>query len=122
MAKWSYPDSDWEQAKQEAKTVLGDIARRRKTIAYSELSARIRTIAIPEHSHAFAHFLGEISTEEDESGRGLLTVLVVRKSGDMKPGPGFFELARARGRKFRTEEQGWVQELNRVYAAWSGRP
>ncbi len=122
MTKWGYPDSDWERAKQEAKTVLGEIAHRRRTIAYSELSARIRTIAIPEHAPAFSHFLGEISTEEDESGRGLLTVLVVRKGGDMRPGPGFFELARARGRTFRTEEQGWVQELHRVYDAWSGKP
>ena len=34
--------------------------------------------------------LGDISSAEDDAGRGLLTVVVVHKSGDMKPGPGFF--------------------------------
>ena len=62
MAKWGYPDSDWDRAKQEAKTVLAEVARRRRTIAYSDLSARIRTIAIPGQSPAIAYFLGQVST------------------------------------------------------------
>ena len=42
--------------------------------------------------------LGEISSEEDAAGRGMLTVLVVHRAGDMQPGPGFFELAKQLGR------------------------
>ena len=34
--------------------------------------------------------LGEISSAEDAAGRGMLTVVVVHKAGDMQPGPGFF--------------------------------
>jgi hypothetical protein len=36
--------------------------------------------------------LGEISLE-GAAGRGMLSVIVVHKDGDMQPGPGFFELA-----------------------------
>jgi len=38
--------------------------------------------------------LGEISQEEDAAGRGMLSVIVVHKVGDMQPGPGFFQLAK----------------------------
>jgi len=31
-------------------------------------------------------------------GRGMLSVIVVHKEGDMQPGPGFFELAGELGR------------------------
>jgi hypothetical protein len=38
--------------------------------------------------------LGEISSEEDARVRGVLSVVVVHKSADMHPGPGFVELGR----------------------------
>ena len=63
--------------------------------------------------------LGEISSEEDEEGRGLLTVVVVHKAGDMKPGSGFFTLARSRGRDIGDRQKIWVEELERVYEIWS---
>ena len=62
---------------------------------------------------------GEISPEEDEEGRGLLTVVVVHKTGDRKPGPGFFRLARSRGRHIVDEDLFWIAELRIVYDAWS---
>lgn len=43
--------------------------------------------------------LGEVSVEEEAADRGLLSVLVVHKVGDMQPGPGFFELANELGQE-----------------------
>ena len=70
-------------------------------------------------SSLLAHMLGEISSEEDEESRGLLTVVVVHKSGDGKPGTGFFRLARSRGRHILDEEWFWIEELRNVYDVWS---
>jgi hypothetical protein len=41
--------------------------------------------------------LGEIAPEEDKAGRGMLTVVVVHKTGDIEPGPGFYETAKELG-------------------------
>ena len=61
--------------------------------------------------------LGEISTEENEAGRGMLTVVVVHKEGDMKPGPGFFELAQKLGRQVGDLDVFWISEFKRVVDA-----
>jgi len=58
---------------------------------YSELTNQIQAIQLEPNSYALAAMLGEISEEEDAAGRGLITVMVVHKEGDMQPGPGFFE-------------------------------
>lgn len=71
------------------------------------------------HDPRLFHFLGEIASEEDEAGRGLLTVVVVHKHGDMQPGPGFFELAKSRGRDTTDILKCWVDELHKVHALWS---
>jgi molybdopterin synthase catalytic subunit len=70
--------SDWDAAKAEARQVM---------------IRQITRIRLQAHDARLSHFLGEIASEEDERGRGPLTVVVVHKSGDMQPGPGFFELA-----------------------------
>lgn len=66
-----------------------------------------------------AHFLDEISTEDDGQGLGLTTVIVVHKGGEGKPGPGFFDLAESRGRDTSDIEKCWVDELNAVFGHWS---
>jgi len=48
-------------------------------------------------------------------------VIVVRKNGDMQPGPGFFELARSLGRDTSDILKCWIAELDKVHAVW-GRP
>jgi hypothetical protein len=63
--------------------------------------------------------LGEISADEDAAGRGMLSVIVVHKSGDMQPGPGFFELARDLGRDTSDILVCWITELKKAHAAWS---
>lgn len=65
--------------------------------------------------------LDEISDEEDQAGRGMLSVIVVHKSGDQKPGSGFFKLAKKLGRETSDTDKCWIEELNRVYSYWGIR-
>ena len=111
--------SVWEDAKEEARRAMIDAAQRQRVISYSELVRQITSCSLEPHDLRLAHMLGEVSSEEDEAGRGLLTDVVVHKAGDMKPGSGFFTLARSRGRDIRDRQQFCVEELERVYEIWS---
>ena len=118
-SKYGYSPNEWETAKKEMKEILIERAKVRGMIPYSELAAQIKSIHIAPESYAFAAMLGEVSTEEDKSGRGMLSVIVVHKSGDMQPGPGFFELAKTLGRDTSDILACWVAELKKVHAHWS---
>ena len=80
--------------------------------------ARWGLIVAGSLGHRFP-LLGQIPSEEDAAGRGMLTVIVVHKVGDMQPGPGFFELAKSLGRDTRDPLKCWVDELHHVHAVWS---
>ncbi len=119
--KYGYSIADWNKAKEEMRQVLIERAKVRGMIPYSELASKIRTIQIKPQSYALAAMYGEISSEEDADGRGMLTVIVVHKSGDMQPGPGFFELAKGLGRDTSDILKCWVDELKKVHAYWDSR-
>jgi len=89
-------------------------------IPYSELVEKITTIELEPNSFALAAMLGEVSTEEDAADRGMLSVIVVHKVGDMQPGPGFFELAGQLGRDTSDILKCWVDEWKNVHRVWSG--
>ena len=116
-----FPEEDWEAAKAEARQAMIAVATREGVIYYSDLVAEIRSIDLEPQSPQLAHMLGEISTEEHEAGRGMLTVVVVHKFGDQMPGPGFFELARSLGHDTRDREAFWVAELAKAHRTWSSR-
>lgn len=116
---YGFPLDKWKQAGEEMRQILIETAKSEGVIAYSDLVARVSSIRIEPDFYALAQMLGEISTEEDAAGRGLLSVVVVHKSGDMQPGPGFFDLAKRRGRNVTDIASCWIQELKRVYASWS---
>jgi len=118
-SKYGYSLNDWEAAKNEMKEILVERAKVRGMIPYSELATQIKSIHITVEAYAFAAMLGEVSTEEDKSGRGMLSVIVVHKSGDMQPGPGFFELAKTLGRDTSDILACWIAELKKVHAYWS---
>ncbi len=117
--RYSYSLVDWENAKKEMRKILIERARVRGIIPYSELVTKVQTIHLEPDSYALAAMLGEISSEEDAAGRGMLTVIVVHKHGDMQPGPGFFELARDLGCDTSDVLKCWVDELRKVHAYWS---
>ncbi len=121
--KYGIPGDTWDEGKEEARRAIRDVASSRELIFYSDLVKRIRSCDLEPYGEPLAKMLGEISTEEDAAGFGLVTAVVVRKE-DGRPGRGFFEtLARDRGRVFPDTEAGrdrfWVEELERVYSVRS---
>ena len=49
----------------------------------------------------------------------MLSVIVVHKAGDKRPGAGFFKLADRLGRTSSDQEQIWIEELAKVKSAWA---
>ena len=119
MLTYGFSERDWDAAKQEVRTTLVERAKVRGMIPYSDLVEKIRAIRFQAHDQRLFHLLGQVSTEENAAGRGMLSVVVVHKFGDMQPGPGFFELANQLGRDTSDVLKCWVEELKRVYAVWS---
>jgi len=112
-------DSDWQRGKDEMREILRQVAARRAMIVYSELSNEMKSIQIEPFGLPMSEMLGEIAEEEDAAGRGLLTVIVVHKSGDMEPGIGFYDLAAKRGRDTSDKLRLWVTELHKVHDYWA---
>lgn len=121
VKKYGFPIDLWNAAKGEMRGILTERAKVRGMIPYSELVSKLTKVRLEPESYALAAMLGEISSEEDAEGRGMLTVIVVHKYGDMQPGPGFFELARALGRDISDIEKCWLEELRKVHGFWSNR-
>lgn len=116
-----YSDVDWDDAKKETTSILIDIARKKGRIAYSELADQIQSIEIEAHDPRMFRMLDEISTEEDQAGRGMLSAIVVHKYGDMKPGHGFFKLAKSLGKDTTNILDCWICEFKRVHDYWANR-
>jgi hypothetical protein len=111
--------ADWKRGRDEMRSILQRIAAERRMIAYSELAAEMKTLRIEPFGLQMSEMLGEVSEEEDDAGRGLLTVIVVHKSGDMEPGKGFYDLAAKRGRNVTDKTKLWVAELHKVHEYWA---
>jgi hypothetical protein len=120
MTKYGFDDAAWESAKAEGKELLAAYAKRRQMIPYSEFVARINSLTLEPHDPRLRFLLGEISSEESRAGRGMLTALVVHKTGDMQPGPGFFELAKQLGHDTSDIVKFWIEEVKLVFRHWSG--
>ena len=119
--KYGYTVKDWNKAKEEMRYILSSRAKFRGMIPYSELTKQTKTIHIDPESYALAAMLGEISREENAAGRGMLSVIVVHKAGDMQPGSGFFELAQELKRNTSDILKCWVDELKVVHGYWSSK-
>ena len=118
--KYGYETKDWQAAKDEIVEILGARVRAGAgTITYGQLCAAMTTMEIRPHDFALRHMLGEVSTDEDDLGRGMLTAYVVSAEAG-GPGGGFFELAEKLGRKVDDRDACWVAELQRVEVAWNG--
>ena len=83
MARHGFSDTAWEAAKADGKATLAECARARKMISYTDFMHQIRSISFETpHDSRLPQFLAEISTEEAKAGRGMMTALIVRKTGD----------------------------------------
>ena len=119
MPKFGFSDEQWSEAKAETKALLAERSRLRGMIPYSDLVRALRSVNLDAHDPRLFELLGEVSTEEDDAGRGMLSVIVVHKVGDMQPGPGFFELAKSRGKDTSDILRCWIDELHVVHGYWS---
>ena len=105
---------------------LKEVARAKRLIAYSELNEELKLgldFDKPEDRGKIGQWLDEILEHEVESGRPMLSAVLVHKEQDGTygdPGDGFFRLARDRD-IFQGDNKYifWVSELNRVYNYWS---
>ncbi|MGA8025804.1 MAG: hypothetical protein WB992_01575 [Bryobacteraceae bacterium] len=116
---YGFTDAKWAEGKAEITAILSEKARSgRGMITYGDLSREVRSIRIDPHEEAMRHMLGEISTHESKNGRGMLTVIVVHKHGDMEPGPGFYKCAESLGFDVSDRLAFWTRELHKVHAYW----
>ena len=120
--KSGIPEDVWESAKEEARQAMIAVAKRKDVITYSDLVDKIGSCRLEPRSQALAHMLGDISSTEHQAGRGMLSVLVVHKSGDCMPGLGFFELASSLGNHVENHMEFWIRELKKVHETWSSAP
>jgi hypothetical protein len=115
-----FAESDWQAAKEQARAAMIKRAKRGRSMTYTDLCNEIVAIRFDPHDPRLPHFLGQVSTEEDTAGRGMITAVVVHKS-DGQPGKGFFELARRLGRTVVSEEATWVAELAALQKIHGGK-
>jgi hypothetical protein len=115
-----FSENEWRLAKEQARAAMIRRAKRGATMTYTDLCEEVSAISFSPHDPRLAHFLGEISTEEDAAGRGMLTAVVVHKH-DRWPGAGFFELAQSLGRRVSDPEKVWIAELDKLRAAHADR-
>jgi hypothetical protein len=110
-----FAQSVWAAAKEEALAVLrGKAVQNNPLITYSEIAGAIRAVEFNPDDKGLHELLGEISVDENAAGRGMLSILVVHKHGEHKPGPGFFALARQLGKKTSDPDQFFIAELAKV--------
>jgi hypothetical protein len=83
---------------------------------YGELADEL---GVPANGTTLRVALGLLSEQEEAAGRGMISVLVVRKR-DRRPGPGFSKLAESLGRQFDDVGDFVDAEQERVFAAHSG--
>jgi len=108
---------NWSKAKDEAERALAAVAKAQGLTFYGELAGQISSITFDPHGYDFHHFLGELSTESDAAGAGMISALVRLKDGDQLPGPGFFTLAKKLGRDTSDCVKCWSEEVQRVHNA-----
>jgi hypothetical protein len=118
MNQYGFDEAQWEAAKTEGKTILSGYAKRQKMVLYSEFVKQLHSVYLESHDVRLFYLLGQISTEEDAAGRGMLSALVVKKDRGL-PGTGFFELAHDLGHDTKDILTFWINEVNKVFAAWN---
>lgn len=111
-------EADRKALREEMRVHMIEVARKRETITYSELAARLTTAYVHYHSFLFGQLLNEIGDEEAAAGRPVLPAVVVRK-GTGIPGGGYFRIGRGVPIDSENMESVWKDDLERVYEYWS---
>ena len=116
--RYGFTAAEWDAAKEQVTALLGDrVMSGTGPTTYGKLASRITVITVGPHDYAMFHLLGDVSIDEDDNGRGMLSAYVITADTGM-PGPGFFELAAKLGRDTDDPLACWIEEVERVDAAW----
>jgi hypothetical protein len=105
-------------------TILEDVARNGERVTYEDLARRIDervgSACLYATNKELWHLLSRLQQEDATEKRPLLSVVVVHKTGDHLPGPGFFELARQLGRMPADMDEATFaeRETRAVYERW----
>ena len=122
LRKKDFSDAEWKEIKQEARDILIKCAIRRSLITYKDFADQIRTKRIYYRCEALSNLLEEISEEENQNNRGMLSAIVVKKGKNPMPGKTFYKLARDLGKepkiKIKPDQRAllmWANELRTVF-------
>ncbi|MHB2026268.1 MAG: hypothetical protein ACYCPQ_06475 [Elusimicrobiota bacterium] len=102
------------------------VAQARRMISYGELGRRYGFFIEPNQfeNQELYRVLGEISTDEHQNNRPLLSVVAVRADTNV-PGTGFFTLAQNLGFVVRLNDEDKLhftaEEMKRAHDFWSAR-
>jgi hypothetical protein len=118
---YDYVPATWLQAKERAKQILVQNLRNPyvEFTTYGDLVNALKPIIdfVTPRNAVFHCLLGQISDDEEEAGRGLLSALVVH-SQDLRPGAGFYEGAEQWGRDITDRDKCWMDEVKRLNEIW----
>jgi len=117
--KLGFKKQEWDTYKAEAREIMIETARGRAMIPYSDLANQMTTISLEAFDLRLWEIIGDVARDEANAGRGILSVVVVHKSGDMEPGNGFFELAKYYKRNLSNRQKCFLDELHKVHDQWA---
>jgi hypothetical protein len=100
--------------------LLGPVAAAGATLTYRRLRELLGPHSVDGEQGRpdLASVLRAVSLAEENSGRGLLSAVVVRESG--RPGGGWYRLAEEVGRDVRDPAAAWSAERQRLMTAYGG--
>lgn len=90
-------------------------------MSYTDVTQQLRSVDLDCRDPRLNTLLEQVSQMEDKIGRGMLSALVVHKSGDKLPGQGFFDLAKRLGRDVKDQAVCWAIEVEKVYKYWQNQ-
>lgn len=96
------------------------IARKGTITYYSDIAGLVGlNMDLPPDRNRIGELLDEINRYEFANNRPLISAVVVQKDS-MRPGQGFFKLARSLGLfTGNNKESYYIQELKKVHSYWS---
>lgn len=108
----------WDEKKREVRCLLiKQVKKSDEFLTYGQVCDMVENCPFEPGWHIFHDLLGEISWEEYEEGRPLLSVIVVNQE-TMKPGGGLIKLAEACGYDVTDPDAWWLKEVERLQRFW----
>lgn len=110
-------NAQWEAVKSEVCEAILEAARDRRMTWYGEVAVQVSAVHLEPFSALMNHLLDGVFEDKHQAGQPTLTSIVAHKYGDKEPGPGFYDMARSLGSKFREPYIFWDQQVQDVFKA-----